>query len=386
MLHNLFSVLLIACVFTSKAQDSLLMGKLLQRIASQQKDSDNILTTGNFPSFIANYSSYKRKQKDDNIFFAALINFTLRQQQALLSKNNRLLVDSIRDKTSVLYPHFQNKKGRISYNFWRTDTAFVFRYTKWIRKLKKNTSLPDDMDDTVLSLLAQEADSARAAAAHDAMQAFINKTNQRNKTIEKNYRSYGAHSVWYGKNFPPVFDVCVLCNILSFVEQYHLAWTAADSVSLRVIIQCITSKDYINKPLDVSPYYGNTTLILYHLARLMSYKKIPELEAVKTELIIAAGKELMQTNDKLQKIILSSCIYKWGYMPPDISLSTDEKTINEIETSNFPFFTGNIPSYFPVAYKHFFNRKKWLLFYHYCPAFNDALLIEYLSLKQNSRQ
>lgn len=381
----LFGVL-ISTFFSAKAQDSLLIQTLLQRIASSLNIGNDSFTNHNFPSYISNTPFFKTKEKDDNIFFAALINYLLHQPAVSLSPNNLLLADSIQHQTANLYAHFQNKSGRLTYNFWRTDTAFDFRYTKWIRKLKKNTSLPDDMDDTVLSLIAQNADSARAAAAHDAMQAFINKNDRRSKTIEKNYRSYGAYSVWYGKNFSPVFDVCVLCNILSFVEQYHLHWTAADSASLRVIVQSIKSKDFINKPLYVSPYYGNTSLILYHVAKLMSYGKIPELYQLKTDLIVAAAQQLQRTNDKLEKVILSSVIYKLGYRSPALSFSLDDETISEIEKSDFAFFTGNIPSYFPLFYKHLFTRKKWLLFYHYCPAFNDALLIENLMLKQNSQQ
>ena len=386
MLRNLFLFALSTCVLSANAQDSVLAGKLLQRMLSMQSAGRDVVTKNNFPSYISASSSYKTKQADDNIFFAALIGYTLSQQGASLSNNNRLMVDSILQKTSSLYPHFQNKNRRLSYNFWRTDTAFRFPYTKWIRKLKKNTSLPDDMDDTVLSLMAQEADSAMAAAAHQAMQSFINKNNSSSKTIEKSYRTYPAYSVWYGKKFPAVFDICVLCNILSFVQQYHLIWTPADSASLQVIIQCIKGNDYNNKPLYVSPYYGNTSLILYHVARLMSYKEIPALEAMKTDLIVAAATQLQRTNNVLEKVILSSAIFKWKYLPPDVSLPVVDEVIKKVETSDFAFFTGNIPSYFPPFYKHIFTQKKWLFFYHYCPAFNDALLFEYLMLKQNSKQ
>ena len=191
--------------------------------------------------------------------------------------------------------------------------------------------------------------------------------------------------MWYGKKFPPVFDVCVLANILSFVQQYHLTWTGADSASLGVIIQSIKSADYIKKPLLVSPYYGNTSLILYQFARLMSYAKIQELENLKTRLIVTAVNQFSNTNDLLEKIILSSAILKWGYQPPEIQLPLNEETIHQIETSDLPFFTGNIPSYFPLFYKHFFTQKGWLLFYHYCPVFNDALLLEYMVLKQSSQ-
>ncbi len=293
-----------------------------------------------------------------------------------------MLIDSIQTKINLLYPHFENRKGRLSYNFWRTDTAFVFPYTRWIRLLKKNTSLPDDMDDTVLSLLSQNADSTRAAEAHAIMQEYINKSGK-NKTTDKNYRSFKAYSVWYGKHFPPVFDVCVLSNVLSFVQQYHLQWTSADSASLNVILQSIANNDYINKPLSVSPYYGSTSLILYHVARLMSYASIPVLESLKTKLVTTIAVQLASSDDLLEKVILSSALMKLGYASPPLPLPNNSEAIHQIEMGSFPFFIGNIPSYFSPFYKRIFYKKGWLLFYHYCPAYNDALLFEYLALKKH---
>ncbi len=381
MLRIVILFIVLYSVLCCNAQDSAFINQILQRIASQQIVSDRYFLKGNISSYISNKKTNHPKKKDDNIFFAALINVTLRQQYKNLSPANRLLADSIQVKSEMLYMHFQNKKGRLTYNFWRTDTAIRFPYTNWIHLIKKNTSLPDDMDDTVLSLLAQNADSARAAEAHHIMQAYVNHGDG-NASIEKKYRTYNAYSVWYGKNFPPVFDVCVLSNILFFVEQYHLAWTAADSASLRVIVKSVKDNDYINQPIYVSPYYGKTSLILYHLARLMNGTNIPELEALQSKLIATAVEQYSHTNDLLEKMILCTAIMKWGYVAPELNLKENKETLYHIETSHLPFFTGNIPSYFPVFYKHVFTQHKWLLFYHYCPAYNDVLLLEYLLLKK----
>ena len=386
MASSLRKIMLLLCVLFAlqcEAQDSNFVRYILQRIAYQQ--ATNKTTSGNFPSFISNNISTGAKQQDDNVFFAALINYLLQQNSSSFTLSERLLIDSIRQRTQTVYPHFKNRTGRLTYNFWRTDTAGSFPYTKWIRKVKKNTSLPDDMDDTVLSLMAQNADSAMAAEAHGIMQGYINK-GKNSKTIERKYRSYKAYSVWYGKQFPPVSDVCVLSNVLSFAEQYHLTWTRADSASLQVIVQAIKSSDYVNQPLYVSPYYGNTSIILYHLARLMENNRIPELDSLKTVLIVCAVKQWNATNDLLQKIILSTAIMKWGYTAPALDLPAAEQTVRLIEKSSLPFFVGNIPSCFPQFYKHLFTQKQWLLFYHYCPAFNDALLIEYLSLLKKDAQ
>ena len=382
VLRNVSLLFCLLSAFYCAAQDTSFTHIILERITLQQVVNARGFTQGNFPSYISNTPLFKKNKKDDDVFFAALINYTLQRQYQFLSVNNRLLSDSIQQRSQYLYSHYQNKTGRLTYNFWRTDTAVLFPYTKWIRRIKKNTSLPDDMDDTVLSLLAQDTDSTKAEAAHALMQLYTN-TDNNSKTIEKKYRCYNTYSVWYGKNFKPVFDVCVLCNILCFVQQYHLTWTHADSAALNVIVQAVTSRDYVTKPVYISPYYGTTSLILYHVARLMSYAPVAQLDSLKQELIAAATRQLNNSSDLLEKVILSSALMKWNQFVPAIKLPSDKQAIQDIEHSNQPFFTGNIPSYFPLLYKHFFTREKWLLFYHYCPAFNDVLLLEYLCLQQN---
>ncbi|TKK67782.1 hypothetical protein FC093_13610 [Ilyomonas limi] len=372
-----FFIFLLLISLHSSAQDSALMSELMKRIAAHQVNNNSFFVNGIFPSYISNQLHFSERKKDNNIFFTALIDYTLRN---LRSKHliNPTPYDSIHVQASTAYTYFKNKKGRTTYNFWRTDSAYIFPYTNWIHKMKKNTALPDDMDDTVLSLLAQNADSARASAVHKEMQYYINKNKENAKAINKNYRKYAAYSVWYGKDFPVVFDVCVLSNVLHFVQYYNLQWTAADSASLQIIIQSITSGDYIKKPVSISPYYGNTSIILYHLSRLMSNKPIPQLEVLKIALITTAVRQFAQTNNPLEKAILCTAIMRWGYVPPAFKIPN----IDAIEQNDLPFFIGNIPSYFPLPIRKIFTRKGWGLFYHYCPAYNDALFVEYLALRR----
>ncbi|HXL57166.1 MAG TPA: hypothetical protein VN958_12960, partial [Chitinophagaceae bacterium] len=188
---------------------------------------------------------------------------------------------------------------------------------------------------------------------------------------------------WFGKKFPVVFDVSVLCNILSFVQTYKLQLTKADSASLEVIIQTIKNNYHITQPVYASPYYGKTSIILYHIARLMSIKKIPGLEELKVKLITDAVKELAHSNNIPERIILSSAILKWGYIPPQFQLPAIDDIESKIEKNDFCFFVGNIPSYFHDRFRKYATNKNIGLFYHYCPAWNDVLLLEYLVLRND---
>jgi hypothetical protein len=365
----------------SFSQDSLLTDHLIKRIASQQTNAADFFIKGIFPSYISNSQHFRNHQKDNNIFYNGLISFTLKNIHSSLSEKNNLLIDSILSNARSCFVHFKNKKGRNTYNFWRTDSAFVFPYTKWIRLLKKNTDLPDDMDDTVLSLFALDANDSAAEEVHQLMQHYVNSDSNKVRIEDSGYQNIPAYSTWFGKKFPVVFDVCVMSNILSFVQMHNLKWTKADSASLNYIIAVLNNKDIIDRPLEVSPYYGKTSIILYHLARLMKIKPIAELEAIKPYLIAAAVNEFAETDNMLEKIILCSSIMKWGYNPPPINVPAENKIEKMIEKNDMPFFIGNIPSYLQSGEKNFLLMNNIGLFYHYCPAYNDALLVEYLALK-----
>jgi ABC-type cobalt transport system substrate-binding protein len=178
-----------------------------------------------------------------------------------------------------------------------------------------------------------------------------------------------------------VFDVSVLCNILCFVQTYNLEWTKADSASLEVIVQTIKKNYHITKPIYASPYYSKTSLILYHVARLMSIKKISQLDELKMKLITDAANEFVHSDNLLEKVILSNAILKWGYVPPLFKLPQSNEVETKIEKNDFSFFVGNVPSYFHDALRKYATNKNIWLFYHYCPAYNDVLLLEYLVLK-----
>lgn len=365
------------CAYAN-AQDTTIHS-LLKKIAAQQISNDDFFSDGNFPSYISPRQKFSTRKKDDNIFFTSLIIYTLKDVQPLLAKEDQAIADSIIIRAKPLYKKFENRSGRNTYNFWRTDIKQEFPYGRFLQLLHKDLALPDDMDDTVLALLALNADSADAAELHNLMQHFVNSDSTKVRSVIDEYENQPAYSTWFGKRFPVVFDVSVLGNVLSFVQHYRLAFTKADSASLNIIIQTIENGYHISQPIYASPYYGKTSLILYHIARLMSISKIPELKAMKPKLISDAVTAFQQSDNPLEKIILSSAIIKWGSVPPSISLQGNDIK-EKIHHNNFPFFIGNIPSYQPDFIRKLLTASDIEVFYHYCPAYNDALLLEYLLL------
>jgi hypothetical protein len=115
----------------------------------------------------------------------------------------------------------------------------------------------------------------------------------------------------------------------------------------------------------------------------MSIKKIPQLEVLKTKLITDAVTELSHSNNNIEKIILSTAILKWGYNAPMFALPSITNVEDKIEKNDFAFFIGNVPSYFHDMFRKYATTNHMGLFYHYCPAWNDLLLLEYLVLKSH---
>ncbi len=375
-------LLLVAIAFPQNIrQDAEVQSFLLSRIRQLQADREGTILPGLFYSYISNKEKFSDSKTDENIFYTGLIAYTLKEMAPFLDVNKQQQIDTILQNAFPVFEKFKNKHGRATYNFWRTDTAFTFPYTWWIKILRGPVTLPDDMDDTSLGLLALDAPDSVARNVHQLMASYTHDGIHTLRSPLKYFPAYNAYSVWFGKKFPVVFDVCVLTNVLAFTQTYNLPWNAADSASLQLIIRVIKEKDYLQEPLEVSPYYGKPSIFLYNLSRLMAIKKIPELEAIKTTLVEQAAIELAQTTNLMERIILSTAILKWGYMPPKIVLPGPENIQDEIEQNDFAFFIGNIPSYLSDGLRKFLLAKNAGLFYHYCPAYNDALLLEYLVLR-----
>ncbi len=379
-LKNIFLLCFCSICLSVHAADTLTVSRLLNRILSLSINNNHDDIVGILPSFINDVSRYSEQKKDCTIFYNLITAQILQQYSSKLSEQDQQKADSFIQTTKNCLPHFQNNSGRPTWNFWRTDTIFTFPYSWWIPALRGNITLPDDMDDTVLTIPLLQTDDSTAIAVHQLMQRY---TNQKKlQTTNTAYHEFKAYSAWFGKKFPVVFDVSVLCNILQFVHNYQLPMSSADTASIQFIIQTIQRKDYKKRPAFISPYYPEEAIVIYHYSKLLQTHGYNDLEPFRKLLIDAAIGLFNQTNNKLEQLILSNAIMKMGGQSP-ILYSFSEAVINEIEKNDFSFFTGNIPSYFQHTLKSISNSLHLLQYRHYCPAWNDALLIENILLREN---
>ncbi len=365
--------------------DSLLISQLFQNIINKQVTESKFFVEGSFICYRQHSNSPNLKQ-DNNIFYTALIAYTLQELKPYLTTNEKILADTIINRATKSYKYYLNKKGRLSYNFWRTDTTDnFFPNDKLLKLFRKSLKLPDDLDDTGIILATLNVDPLTAVMAHDSMQQYVNGNNNIIKNTYKKYKTIPAYSTWYGVKMPVDFDFGVHCNILSFVNKYNLQWTKADSATYDLLLKMIDEKLYVTNPKYISPYYSYTPVLLYHIARLMQSKKLPELENRKQQIINDALNELDKTENVLYKTLLATTLLKLG-------ISTNEFTLDStiangsLNTDEFIYYTGHLFGHLNNTIKKVASNMKATEYKWFCSAFNDCLLLEYLVLKNRKEK
>jgi hypothetical protein len=367
--------------FCVSFSDSATISMLVRKIADMQVVKHKNYLPGLFPSYREYHFRRGNLKDDDNIFFTGLILLTLREVQPYLDKSSQAICDTIFQRASTTYAAFQNRSGRSTYNFWQTAPPRIFPNAGWLNILNKTQSLPDDMDDTAILLMAMNAPDSTVKKVHQLMQAYTNKNYKRHKTNFSPFAGIQAYSTWFGNRVPAQLDICVLANILHMVHKYRLPYTKADSASLRLLVSVVQDKQYLAKPHIVSPHYYRTPIVLYHLARLMQGQNIPALEVYKNDLIEAAKEQYLAANDLTDKIILSTALLKWNATLP---LTT--QGIYDEDDTEFVFFVAGMFSILPHPFFKFVDKIKIAKFYYYCPAYNTALLLESLVWQRRSQE
>lgn len=381
-----FSLIVIVLFFiqTGNSQTvQTLVHQVLQRISSLQTNGNKYLSAGIMPTYRSPNGRLDKMKPDNTAFTTGVIVFILNNLRSKLSYEDQLICDSIAQRAYPSFKKFKNSKGRNAYNYWQTDTLNFFPNSGWAKPFVAKKSLPDDMDDTVMLLMALGITDSVANEVHTVMQDYINTKNQTVNNTYKQFKYLKAYSTWYGKKMPIEFDACVMANVLYFNKLHHIAFSAADSACLYFITQIIEKKYHVSDAAYVSPYYATTPLLLYHFARLMALgQPIIELEKYKPQLIAEAKKAYQTTTNLPEKIILQTAMMRWGVanlLPIEID---GNNLFDELENNPFVYFIGDLGTTLKNPYKKIIASTGLLKFNFYCPAYNDVLFLENLLIYQ----
>lgn len=351
----------------------------LQKIAFLQADAPEGMAFGLLPTFRINGLSGSKPKVDNSAFYTGWVVNILRQYRPHFDIANQQLADQIIEKAMPAIAKFKHWQGKPTYFYWPADTLAYFPNSLFGTLAPKKRYLPDDADASVILLQAAAQPDSVVAAAHQYFQRFVaNDTFPANSTLPA-YKHVGAYSTWLGRGMPVDFDVCVLANMLHFADRYQLAWSSADSASAGLMMQVINNREYLSHSAFMAPHYGVPSILIFHFAKWMTVDKNGWLLPWRQQLIYDAQKLLETTQSPLEVLLLQTAILQMGGLPSKKSI---QFTSDHLAQDQFAFFRANIAAYLPVNLRKTMDNWDAISFRFYCPAFNFAILLQYLILEQ----
>ena len=362
----------------SQKRDSLIHALLLNIASMQVKQKGKDFYEGMFPGFRSTPAYPHNYQPDNNIFYTAVSAFALRNMMPYLNDEDKGIAKKIITNVQQAYPRYRNKHGYPYYGFWATGDpiqphSYIYKY------LKDVFGEGEDADDAVIILMTDNASKADVLALKKRMEDVANLATPNRKIIStyNRYKYIPAYSTYLGSRTVPDFDFAVHCNILYFVYDNHLPFVKQDSATLHLISEMVRNRDYMNRPVFLSPYYVRSSVLIYHVVRLMSAFNIPELEVYKQQLINDAQHIFETSTNVMDKLLMSTSLMRLGVkaeVPPFISIDEFEKS----NAKNFVFFQARAAFDFPVFLKALLLHFSYFNYYFYSDAYYKTLWLENL--------
>ena len=369
---------------TIAQNDDALIANLIKEIATTQISKDGEFYAGMFPSFRECGGAPHNYQPDNNIFYSAVIAFALQKTVPHLQGENKKTVTDILQKIQKVYPYYQNKDGLPYYGFWPLNGtilphSFIFKYLKGV------FAQGEDADDSVIILLTDNSNDSTAAVLKKRLIAVSNLATPKRKIIStyKKYRKVPAYSTYLGTLMTADFDFAVQCNIMYFMLEKKLPFTKEDSATLFIIADMVKNRKHMTSPTYISPYYVHSSILLYHISRLMGAFKIPELEMYKAQLIKDIYEQLNEQGNIMDQIILRTSLLRLGAKAPPLEVNSLEE-FKKSNQSKFVFFQARAAFSYPTPFKQILLHWSYLYYLFYCEAYNKVLWLEYLVEKRKA--
>jgi hypothetical protein len=382
-LYKYFTILFLLFWCTAQAQesDTALISQLMDAIAKEQAtEPHKDFYEGMFPSYRECAGIPHNYQPDNNIFYTAVGVFALKNMLPYLSEANRHKAAAIIAKAITNFSLFRHKSCLPIYGFWAGKDkmmphTYVHQYMKGV------FGQSEDSDDSVMALMGLDNNDSDNTGLKKRMVETSNLSQKKIISTYKRYRDIPAYSTWLGYRMPVDFDFGVHCNLLYFILEKKLPLVKQDSATIYLLQQMIANRDYVKSPVYISTYYVHTSILLYHIARLMGKFTIPQLEPYKAQLIADINQQLCTCYNVMDQIILRTSLLRLGVDAPPLELNN----LKEFEESNqkqFVFFQARAAFSYPTPLKQIFLHWSYLYYYFYCPSYYKILWLEYLVTKQ----
>ncbi|WP_420317332.1 hypothetical protein [Ekhidna sp.] len=368
----IFSILIILSL-CGNSQYSII--DVLERLDSLQVDQNDFYDSGLFPCQ-RSWSFSNNPVEDNTIFFSASIAFTLREIYPLLDSGAQLIAHQIIAGVGRNYQKYRSRKSEATFNFWQT-IAPDLPFPNGGRLISnEGMRLPDDYDTSCLIALAAGNDSV-SLNLRKAMVEYANRANRNENepTTLNEYKDSQAYEVWYAKEMPQTFDICVMSNALLFVVKNGFELNGTDSATFELIQQMIRNDDHLTNTKFISHHATSPALILYHVSRLIKADSLGILNDLNRIVIEDLLQLLDESENEMEKVLILTSLFRLGH-----SIS---------EAPNFDELSKDLQSFIFFSVKPFGSGFSSLrldgispTIDWYCEAYNWALVLEYLVLSE----
>lgn len=371
------------CINSKASSDSLLIKQLLESIAKDQvKENDKDFFEGMFPTFREWGASPVNRQPDNNVYFTAITNFTLKQLLPKMAPNQQLLIDTMIKKGVKCYPNFLNKKPGGLYEFFPTDNTFMPN-SLFLKYFKKQLSSGEDADDCVMVFMTQDHPDSTLERFNRKLISAANLSRKRADNTFKKYRDIPAYSTFLGPKMRIDFDFCVQTNVMYYLLGQKKKFEKQDEATLTLLLENVRNRDYIFHPAYISPWYASSSLLIYHIARLLDAYEISAFTPFKDQLIDDAKYLLKQPSNIMEKVILSTSILRLGGQMDQLLAIKDLETFEKMNHQSFPFFQARGSGLMPNTLKRLYSIQGPAFYFNFlCPTYNKTLLLEYIVEQQ----
>ncbi len=350
---------------------------VLNYIRLLQSAGDSVYPKGLFPSQ-RSHPCLPYRREDDNLFFTASIVHIIQTCYAQLTPAEQLLATEISEASVSTFHLFRNKDGLDTYNFWQTKPSRHFPNGYFMHRFK-HFQIPDDVDDTALVYLIENADAARVDGLRHKLKQHANLSYKRAFNPLKKYQGLKCYSTFFGKQMYIEFDICVLSNLMRVILKHvgEDELNEYDHDTLRFVTEVVINGEHISAPFYSAPNYPTTELILYHVARLMPV--MPSMYREKIEIRVKQDiVSRLQITNGMNRILLENAAMKLSIPFENVEFEHDSL----LKDNSFYFFhAGMITAFENHVAQRLADHSLFHLRYT-SKALNGALLIENMVLKR----
>lgn len=285
-------------------------------------------------------------------------------------------MDKIIEAIRPNYSFFKSNKG--TYNFWEPKGAANFP-NGWVLHKLNWLAIPDDTDDSSLIMLTSEPSKDQLLWYKNKLENHYLPNSKVSPLTPPAYQELKAYPTFFGKRILREMDACVISNVLYMVCQYQLPWTSVDSDSVQFLNRVLERQDYHKTPFPISPHYSNSSVILYHMARLAGRFNRKELLSLRVLLIRCLKLELKKKLSFMETLLLKTSLLRMQIKTAPLHTADSYESCFR----NFYFFHAGLLTGFQNSRLKRLTQSSFFHLKYRCEAYYWTLLLEYVILAQN---